>query len=67
MDLPVSVTDLGEQLRGDREIVPDPRRNAIDTRHECRTLFGVENAHLDEGLKELNRYEARPRETRERQ
>ena len=24
MDLPVSVTDLGEQLRGDREIVPDP-------------------------------------------
>src|SRR5258708_3031352 len=24
MDLPVSVRDLGEQLRGDREIVPDP-------------------------------------------
>jgi nitrite reductase/ring-hydroxylating ferredoxin subunit len=24
MDLPVSVTDLGEQLRGDREIAPDP-------------------------------------------
>jgi nitrite reductase/ring-hydroxylating ferredoxin subunit len=24
MDLPVSVTDLGEQLRGNREIVPDP-------------------------------------------
>jgi nitrite reductase/ring-hydroxylating ferredoxin subunit len=24
MDLPVSVTDLGEQLRGDRKIVPDP-------------------------------------------
>src|SRR5260370_33574310 len=24
MDLPVSVTELGEQLRGDREIVPDP-------------------------------------------
>ena len=24
MDLPASVTELGEQLRGDREIVPDP-------------------------------------------
>src|ERR1700730_12474142 len=24
MDLPVSVTALGQQLRGDREIVPDP-------------------------------------------
>ncbi len=24
MDLPVSITDLGEQLSGDREIVPDP-------------------------------------------
>ena len=24
MDLPVSITDLGEQLRGEREIVPDP-------------------------------------------
>ena len=54
-------------LRKLREILPDARPDGIDTRHECRTFFGIENAHLDEGLEQLNRYEACPRETGERQ
>src|SRR5208337_5253579 len=54
-------------LRKLREISPDARRDGIDARHECRLLFGIENAHLDQGLEQLNRYEARPRETGERQ
>src|ERR1700691_3026471 len=47
-------------LRKLREILPDARPYGIDARHECRGLVGVENAHLDQGLEHLNRYEAYP-------
>ena len=40
MDLPVSITDLGEQLRGDREIVPDP------TLFSDPQVFGAERERI---------------------
>src|ERR1700733_9033889 len=50
-------------LRKLREILADARPDGIDTRHERCTLSGIEDAHLDERLEQLNCYEARPRET----
>src|SRR6516165_2613049 len=50
-------------LREPREISPDARADCIDTRHEFCSFFGTENPCLDEGLEQLNRHEARPRET----
>jgi hypothetical protein len=61
----VARQELG--LRKSREILPDARSDGIDARHEGGEFFGIENAHLYKGLEQLNRDEARPRQTGERQ
>jgi len=63
----VAVAREEVRLRKLREVLPDPRAYRIDARHECRSLFGTENAHCDEGLNQLNRYETGPREAGERE